>query len=537
MPEPRALTESQAMRLTKPVIAKALVERDRKIDGLSHQLIETMQNLDMLMDNRGWVALNTLTEDEDGPSLKQVQDASLELQNLASLNGLVKRGLKLRTGNVLNGGVHYDNIEGAKQGKGINVQARIDDEQNQDAFFGQTAREQREACYYTGGIALWIGDDEKRTLEQLPIGKITHDYRNPDNPAEIWAVRKAWMRVNPDTLEGEQQVEWYYTNRHFDKRRTEINFGNNPEPVSQTKRVFGIKPVNSMTGWAYGVPDALPMITHVRQYLEAVNSGKVMSDSMAKLAYTAKVNTQTGADKVGVKIATTGAGGTVAIGQTNELQALSTAGRGYDFASLVPLLALAATSIETSVISLSSNTANAGSSYGAAQTLSKPEKDATAARRQFWIELDKEVLKWLGAKAPEVWFDSLEDMTAQYRATQAIMLKWSSGLYKPEQIKRQLEEIWGRNEIGEIPADVLIPNVASSLARKDVDTDGTASPNATTNGGGFASGQGQSSAANAGQGTSQNANDVRAEAFFRNLERFGEQLDRWEAEGHVPPAE
>lgn len=530
MPEPRALTESQAMRLTKPVMAKALVERDKKLDGLSHQLIETMQNLDMLMDNRGWVALNAFTEDEDGPSLDQVKDSSIQLRNLAGLNGLVKRGLKLRTGNVLNGGVHYGNIEGKRQGKGINVQERIEDEQNQEAFFGQSAREERESCYYTDGIALWIGDDETKTLEQLPIAKVTNVYGNPDNPAEIWALRKVWQRVNPETGIGEQQVEWYYVHRHFDKKRKTIKFGNKAEAVSQTRRIFGIKPVNSMVGWAFGVPDALPMVSHVRQYLEAVANGKVMSDSMAKIAYTAKVNTQAGADKVGVKISTTGAGGTVALGQTNELQAVSTAGRGYDFGSLVPLLALAATSIETSVISISSNTANAGSSYGAAKTLSKPEKDATAARRQFWIELDIQVLKWMGAKDPEVWFDSLEDMTAQYRATQAVMLKWSSGLYKPEQIKKQLEEIWGREEIGEIPADVLIPNVASSLARKDIDKDASGSPNATTNGGGFASGQGQSSAANAGQGTSQNANDVRSEMFIRNLERFEKQLEKWEKE-------
>lgn len=505
MPEPRALTPSQVSKTTKAVLAQRLNEEIYASAHVNERLLETLQNMDMMLDNRGWAALSTYATNDDGPDLDQIKEAARQIQNLVALNGLVKRGRGLRTGNVWSGGIHYGNIEGKRQGKGVNVQERIDLPQNQEAFFGQSAREERESCYYSDSMAMWLGDDTTFELEQLPILKVTNDYRNPDNSAEIWAFRKEWTRMNPETGKGETVAEWYYINRHWSKRRDFIKFGNKNEPVSQTKRVFGSRPVNSITGWAYGVPDALPMIPHVRQYLEAVASGKTMSDSMAKLAYVAKVNSQSGAEKVGVKINTTGAGGTAAIGQTNELQALSTAGRGYDFASLVPLLALAATSIGVSTISLSSNTANAGSSYGAAQTLSKPEKDETRSRRQFSMDVDREVLVWMGAKDPQIWFDSLEDEAERYRRDQATGIRWGTGLYEPEEIKHRFEDSDGKADIKPVPDGVMLPN--NTRFPQTTSNDGDSS--AAANGGDFTPTQGSGQEFGNGGSGDQNGNDIR----------------------------
>jgi len=534
MAELRTLTESQLMRQTKAELAGHLTDMSKRYKHLDGRLTETMQNLDLLMDNRGWAALNTLADDDEGPTLTQLQESSKQLQNLVGLNGLVKRGLKLRTNNVWSGGIHYGNIEGAKQGKGTNVQKRIDDPINQDQFFGSSARERRESCLYTDSMALWIGDDNNFTLQELPISRITADLRNPKNPSQVWAYRHTYKSYKPGVKEARMESEWVFTNLHAARRTEWVPYDGNNEKVNETARIFGSTPVNGVTGWAYGVPDALPMVAWVRMYVEFIQSGKIMSDSMAKLAYVAKVNSQAGADSASMKIGGRGTGGTALVGAANDLTALSTAGKGYDFSSGRPLAALAATSIEVSVISILSDPSAAGSSYGASKTLSGPEKDATMSRRQFHKQIDREVLIWMGAKDPEIWFDSLDDETAQYRRTQAVMLKWSSGLYEPEQIKKQLEDIWGRDEIGEIPADVLIPNVASSLARKDVDTDTKGGPNATANGGGMAPGQGQSSAANAGQGSSQKADDITKEfatSFAANLTRFGEMLDRIDPDG------
>lgn len=537
MAETRVLTQSQAMRLTKNELAGHLTELANSHKAVNGQLVEAMANLDLLMDNRGWRELNTITDEDDGPTLDQIKEHSRQIRNLLGLNGLVKHGFKLRVGNVWAGGIHYGNIPGAKQGRGTNVQERIDNPINQDAFFGSSARERREACLYSDSQALWVGNDDSFELEEMPLSRITGDYRNPKNAAQVWAYRRTWPEYNAKG-ESVEMSEWIFTNLYASKRAATptIKLASGVvEPVNQKLRIFGYRPVNSMTGWAYGIPDALPMIAHVRMYVEFMQSGKIMSDSLAKIAYVAKVNTQAGADSAGMRLGgDRNKGGTAVLGAANDLSALSTAGKGYDFRSGQPLAAMAAAAIEVSVVALLSDSSAAGSSYGAAQTLSKPERDSTLARRQFHKDIDREVLIWLGAPDPEVWFDSLDDETAMYRRTQAVMLKWSSGLYKPEQIKKQLEEIWGRDEIGDIPSDVLIPNVASSLARKDVDTDGTASPNATTNGGGFASGQGQSSAANAGQGSSQKSDDIASKEsglkFAAQLEVFGEMLERLEVQ-------
>ena len=515
MAETRVLTQSQAMRLTKAELAGHLTELAGTYQATNGQLVEAMANLDLLMDNRGWRELNTITDEDDGPTLDQIKMHSKQIRNLVGLNGLVKHGLKLRTGNVWAGGIHYGNIPGPKQGRGVNVQERIDNPINQDAFFGSSARERRESCLYSDSQALWVGDDETFELEELPLWRITADYRNPKNPAQIWAYRRTYSGYDAKG-NAEEKVEWIFTNLYASKRAktpTITLASGVVEPVNQKLRIFGYRPVNSMTGWAYGIPDALPMIAHVRMYVEFMQSGKIMSDSLAKIAYVAKVNTQAGANSAGMRLGgDRNKGGTAVLGAANDLSALSTAGKGYDFRSGQPLAAQAAAAIEVSVVALLSDSSAAGSSYGAAQTLSKPERDSTLARRQFHKDIDREVLIWLGASDPEIWFDSLDADDERYRRTQSVAMKWGTGLYSAEEIKQMFEEIDNREATTPVPDGVLLPNNEKSLARKDIDADGTAS---ASTGGDFTPTQGSGQAFGSGGGSDQKSDDIANKAISK----------------------
>src|SRR5690606_15782657 len=100
----------------------------------------------------------------------------------------------------------------------------------------------------------------------------------------------------------------------------------NKIPVAENKTLFD-QTFNSQVGWPLGVPDALAAIVWARIYSEMVNHGKVMTESLAKFAFKATQNTPKGANQVGVKTTTGGAGQTAVMGPTNDLVPLSSAGK------------------------------------------------------------------------------------------------------------------------------------------------------------------------------------------------------------------
>lgn len=451
------------------------------------RLEEKLSGLDLQMDNIGWTEVYGYTD--DGPSLAQVKDMSKQIRNAMARNVWVKQGWKLRYNYVNSGGIHYDNIPGQDStGSGRRPQAwaRVQDPLNQKTFFNRSAREAREGALYADSMVLYIGDDKTFRLSNFPITQVTADYRNPDDPSEIWAYRRSWTHYDSSGHPVEK-AEWIFHNLFKDREVGSIEFAGKVEPVSKNKRVFGY-PVNDIPGWAYGVPDAFSGLSWARQYREALLNGKTMSDALATIAYKVINKSRSGAANAGVKVASsTAKGATASMVDGQDMLPMSSAGKGYDYDASRPLLSAMAAGIGVSVVALASDPGAAGSSYGSAQTLDLPTRLMSEARRQYHIDLDKEVLRWLGAPDADVWFDPIEDSTETLRAVQSLLALWNTGLYEPEAMKSQLEAIFGRAGDPNVPEGVLIPNNEESLARRDIDADGQVAPGA-----GAAPGQGQS---------------------------------------------
>jgi len=137
---------------------------------------------------------------------------------------------------------------------------------------------------------------------------------------------------------------------------------------------------------------------------------------------------------------------------------ISNPGKGYDFQSIGFVVSVMAASLHISGISLSANTALAGSSYGAAKTLDLPGRMAMQTRRDEHVDFDKRLLRWMGAEEAQPRFNSYEDATDEYRAVQAAYLMWQSGNLSPEAFRAELENIYQRKIVGGIPKGVIIPN-------------------------------------------------------------------------------
>lgn len=491
----------------------------------NQQLVEHLAAVNQMLarEDIGWSKLSG-SEEDGGLSLDELKDWSKQLREAVVGNPHMKRGATLRRSYVWDGGIHYSNIPQETRGRGPKPQQYINLPYNQKTFFGNTAREERETCLYTDSIIFYLGDDKKKTLEPIVLEQITGEYRNPDNSAEIWAYRREWSRYNAATNKTTAEKVWYFTDIFKDKIPAGNKIKNASGELENVDPDFTLfdGSVNTQTGWAYGVPDALPALAWARIYKDFLLNGKIMSDALATFAFKATVGTKRGADNVALKMATaTTPGSTATVGGVNDLVPMSSAGKGYAFETGTPLAAVVATAIEVSVIHLTSDPGTAGASYGSASTLDLPTRLSVKSRRQWHIDYDKRVLRWLGAPDADVDFLPMIDFAEALRELQADVLRWTTGLYEAKEMKAKIEGVDETHV--KVPDGVLLPNNRESWERSDIDPkDGPASSQTTSS-----PGQGQSTAA----GDTNLGNDIRnrgVEGMKRQLAVIAQLIEEME---------
>lgn len=432
----------------------------------------------MLADeDRDWeVYLGGHRRDEaDGLTLEDLKQWAARIHE-QSLVGWMKKGFGLRSAYIWQGGIQYRHIPSEARGRGVNVQAKIDDPNNQRAFFSPQARIRREKRLYAEGLALWVGDDRTKILTSVPLSQITGVLGDPDDETIIWAYRREWSRRQANGKYKDMK-RWYFVDTYKDKALDYITVDDKREMVEKDFTAFDMH-ANSVEGWTFGFPDALGAWIWNERAKEAYGDGLDVTAAMASIIYTASSGTGKGAQNAANQYASPqGAGSTAVMGTGSGLAALSTAGKAFDFSQLREIVAVMATSLDVSNIALTSNTADAGSSYGAAATLDEPTRLAMEMRRLEHVELDKRVLRWMAGPGEardkiQVFFRSLMSAAELYRLVQAVILKFQNGLAEPEEAAAMIDDIFGIPEGEGVPRGVLIPNNKDSLARRDIDTDG-----------------------------------------------------------------
>ncbi len=501
-------------------------DEDSTEDVRDERIARLQENLDRLESqlDRGWMPLYSSYDEQEGPRLEQVKEAAKRNRELVVLNPHIGNGLELINSYVWADGIHYEGVPTETRGGGTNVQALIDNPINQENYFNELARKQRQAAFYCDGMAMYYGENtgSGKEIHPLSIMDITDDIRNPQRPAEIWAFRRTWTdrsnRKNPQV-----KNEWIFVNRFESKRGTAktVEYGGKDEPIALDKTIFYRKS-NPIVGWAYGTADVQRGISWAEDYRQAMLDGKSMNASMASIMATAKNNTPAGAQAQAIALGNmTGAGGVAATGQGQGWQVLPTAGQAYDFQRLLPLLANFAAGIGVSVIALSMNSGNAGGSYGAARSLDRPEQLSTKTRRAYNGSLDREVLLWLGCKEAdlEVWFDPIIDLTEKYRGEQIAELRLGTGLYDGAEVKKMHAELDGKDpsKATVVPEGWLIPNNKKTLeAESKIAAANAPDP---SNGGAFTPTQGSGAKTAPNGGQDQKSDDIRTnrEAFLRDV--------------------
>lgn len=433
-----------------------------------------------------------------GLSLSDLKKWSAEIRTAytgtreRAANPHIRNGFMLRQSYVWMGGIKYRDVPTSTQGK-RGAAVYLQDVQNKRMFFDASARRRRELALFADGIYLAIGEDATKRIRSVPLNEITETHRDDTFADDIVAYR--WTRQEVVRKDGRTPTRepvsyWVYVDWVPESERADyIDYNNQRETVLKGYTAFDII-ANRPDGYAFGSPDAIAAIVWARVIRDLIMNGVKMQDALAMFAFRVNAESKKAQDNAAASIAgASGSAQTATMGKDTNLVPLSSAGRGYDFDSIRFVVSTMAASLHVSGIALAADTAFAGSSYGAAQTLDLPTQLAMQSRREEHIEMDRRVLKWLGAEGAEVYFDPYDDASAEYRAVQAALLAWSSGALSPEDFRGILEDIFGHQFSDPIPKGIMVPNNKKSLARPDVDADGTTPKQAP------APGQGQNSAA------------------------------------------
>ena len=430
----------------------------------------TRVNAMLTADDKGWVPLSGFSADDQefGLDLDALKAWSRQLREEMTGAPWMGRGFRLRHSYVWKDGIRYGNIPAPTKGK-KNLQEIIDRPGNQLHFFGQGARKRREGRLYSDGVAFWVGNEKTKNIEAIPLWQITDQITDPDGLGLAWAYKREWPQRDLHSGKVTNKTLWYFTDQFKDKRIPKIKVDPNgaspiEEEVSQDSVILDLH-ANRLDGFVYGSPDALAASAWQGYARDAYMDGRTMQKALASFAFKASVGSAQGGNKAALAFGSPqGAGQTAVMGGANDLVPVSSAGKGYDFDSIRALVAVVATALDVSVIALTANPGDAGSSYGASQTLDLPTRLSMEARRSDHVDFDKRVLRFLGmTEEPDVTFKPYDDGAEVYRSAQALLLEYGADVMTRQELRDRLDDLHGLPN-GTVPTEAQRPSVLLAKA-------------------------------------------------------------------------
>ena len=373
----------------------------------------------MSFDDQGWNEIRPATV-EDGFALTDLKHASKKIRELTEGNPLLKRGAALRTSYIFGKGVSFGVLQ-------PRFQKIFESPINQDVLFSPEAQAINERSHFTDGQFFILGNVATKQFQRIPFTEIGGIVTNPDNPEEIWYVRRSWPR-NSQELMGlnikEQQLDVWYPADTYKPANGRYVSEIGQFPVDTRYRMF-VSRVNRRAGRTFGTPDCLPAVPWAHAYNEFLKDGSRMLKALSMFAWQLKSKTRTGVQNAAAAIASPGSvGSTAVLGADMELSSMPRTG-SVDLTDGRPLGSMVASALEVSVVALLSDPGTSGA-YGTAQTLDVPTLKAMEARQHIWTQFYKRVMEFIGVKDSVINWPKIESEPSQ-RLMQALALARETG--------------------------------------------------------------------------------------------------------------
>lgn len=414
----------------------------------------------MSYEDRGWLNIAGVAGGLhlDGLELDEVQGIAEKIAPKVAGGSLPKRAVDLHSAYVWGRGWFIEGTQRPKAGRPSALRTMY--LKNQETLFSDSAREELQKERFITGNVLAAVNKTTSEVNRIPFSQVTGLKVDPDFPEKVIAYKRKW-----DTQDGTKESvkeRWYYTARHTGSKQKSFKDGNKQVPVDQDIVIVDLR-VNRQVGHVLGIPDGLAGLLWSETYGRVLSYGEQVQEGLAKIIFRVTNKSKIGAQQAGVRIGQYGGhGGTATLGDGQELTAVSTAGRGYDYATARPIAAMAAAAWNVSNIDLLNDSSAAGSSYGSAQALVGGNRNAMLIMQREWADFYKDIFETLGHGRPSIMFEPFE-APDKYRELQAIILG-SVALSDEELRMAVLEALDIVGDASAIPDLLKARNVSSDTA-------------------------------------------------------------------------
>lgn len=484
--------------------------------GENETLRESISEVRAMMayEDQGWQLISGIASGErlEGLEIEEVQAIAEKIAPRVAA-GMPKRAVDLHAGFVFGKGGYIEGTEKPSgRGRPSKLRQFYTDTVNQETLFGESAREELQKGRFIEGNVLLACNTRTKRVNRIPFSQITGVKVDPDYPENVIAYQRTW-----DTKDGTTESvkkRWYYTKRFMGSRVTKFEDGRGSGKYVSVDPDITIVDLraNRQIGHVLGIPDGLAGLHWAEAYGQILSYGQVVNESLAKILFKVTNKTKQGVQSTGVKVSQFGGhGGTASMAEGQELTAVSTAGRGYEFSNARPVAAMAAMAWNVSNMDLLNDSSAAGSSYGSANALVPGNRNAMILMQKEWTSVFQDVFEVMDFGRPRITWEPLETPDP-YRSMQSLKLG-QDALHNEEYRMKVLDILDIVGESSDIPESLKLALDAQKLAAT------TAAPD-----------QGQSNGTNSG---GQGAKDMRSDTISSSEQMRREMaqedlLGRWE---------
>ena len=400
-----------------------------------------------------WTLIKGIANEEDGgPTLDALKGVAPALREMASTNPWHIRGVNLRNAYVFGRGV---NIVGVDKPRHLTV---LDNPQNKSALFSVDAfAVANKASFCTGNFFVL---KKKDRFVVVPIEQIANYTTNPDDPSDIWYVKREWTANNKDSS------IWYPTATHKNsgaKIASEIDVGGGRMEQESREGEFYIRRANRQDGWTWGIPDSLGAVVWTEAYSAYLHDNAVLVKALSKIAWKITNATTSGAQSSAVTVRDSGGsvGGVAAMAAGNQLQGVGGPSAQVNMGNGQPLIAAVAATFGVPVIALLSSPGETGGSYGSAQTLDEPTLKTMTEIQSSWADFYAPILEGLGAKGAHIEFPAIQTDPA-YRRINSISTAVKMRLVHEDEGREAVMAIEDIPRLHDGPPKPLVDNSGAS---------------------------------------------------------------------------
>lgn len=401
-----------------------LSEQFAQVLSENAELKESMADVraQLQYEDQGWKLIGDWAAGDhlEGLDLEEVQMVAEKLAPRVAAGALPRRAVDLHSGFVWGRGCWIEGTEKPSgSGRPPAIRTFYTDRTNQASIFSDNARESLQKARFIDGNVLAAVNTRTKKVNIIPFKQITSLRVDPDFPENVLMYKRTWDQKTGKT--DSVKSRWYVTTRFEGKRPGYIETDTERIPVDPDITIVDLR-ANRQVGHVLGIPDGLAGLHWSEAYGQAMKWGMVVSESLAKILFRVTNKTKQGVQNTAVKMSGFGGhGGTASMAEGQELTAVSTAGKGYDFGSNRSLAAMAAAAWNVSNSDLLNDASANGSSYGSAQSLVAGNRNAMLLMQSEWADFYKDIFETLGFNRPSVVFQPFE-APDKYREMQAITL-------------------------------------------------------------------------------------------------------------------